>query len=404
MMHGLDALAALVHHESGILVHKPQYAALEAALRRAYPGIGAGRFVQLCSNPATRPDLVARLLDETTIKETFFLRDARQLEGISWPSLLALARRDGSERIRVWSAACATGEEPYSLALLACEALGSSQPPVTIVATDISGDALARARAGDYRARSTRHLDPVQRRRYFREEGDNLVVGDALRALVTFAPHNLVLGPSPPHGQKPFHLIVCRNVLIYFDAATVERVLGSLERALTPSGAIILGVADALCGSAARLRAIVAGAPVLPLLTSPQKQARALRRPLGRAPTPDVPQAGPTTAIGYMLQGLAELEAGDVRAAVASLRRTLYLEPRLGLAAFQLGRAHEALGDRIAARRAYQQAERTFERDDVADLHEPVLGQVDLDDIILAVGMRLDALAAMGIAGDTAAA
>lgn len=393
MKPGLEALAALVHQESGILVREPQYAALEAALRRAHPDTSPARFVQLCASPAARPKLVARLLDETTIKETFFLRDARQLEHISWPSLLALAHSEGSDRIRVWSAACATGEEPYSLALLACEALGSSQPPVTIVATDISGRALAHARTGEYRARSTRHLDQAQRGKYFREEGENLVVGDALRALVTFAPHNLVLGPAPPHGEKPFHVILCRNVLIYFDAATVERVIGSLERALTPSGAIILGAADALCGSGARLRTIVAERPVVTPPAPPRKHARALRRPLGRAFAPDMPPVPPADALKAMLQGLASLEAEDVAAAVVSLRRALYLEPRFGLAAFQLGRAHEALGDRAAARRAYQQALRTFERDDVPGLHDAVLDQVDLDDVIAAVRMRLDALA-----------
>jgi chemotaxis protein methyltransferase CheR len=389
MKPGLAALAALVHQESGIVVREPQYAALEAALARAHPETSPARFVQLCASPATRPKLVARLLDETTVKETFFLRAARQLADISWPSLLAQARSEGSDRIRVWSAACATGEEPYSLALLACEALGSSQPPVTIVATDISGQALAHARAGEYRARSTRHLDPVQRRKYFHEEGENLVVGDALRALVTFAPNNLVLGPAPPQGQEPFHVILCRNVLIYFDAATVERVIGALERALTPSGEIILGAADALCGRAAP-RSIVAESAVV--TQPPQKHTRVLRRPFGRALTPDLPPVAPADALEAMLQGLAGLEGNDASAAVVSLRRALYLEPRFGLAAFQLGRAHEALGDRSAARRAYQQALRTFERDDVVGLHDAVLGQVDLDDVIVAVRMRLDAL------------
>jgi chemotaxis protein methyltransferase CheR len=401
----LAALAELVHRESGILVREPQYHALEAALRRAHPGLSAGAFLALSASPTAGPDAVARLLDETTVKETFFLRDARQLEAISWPALLQRARREGADRIRVWSAACATGEEPYSLALLACEAFGSRQPPVTIVATDISGEALARARDGTYRTRSVRHLEPAQRRRYFREAGDQLVVGEPLRALVTFALHNLVLDPSPPPGQTPFHLILCRNVLIYFDADTVERVIASLERALTPSGAVVLGAADALCGSAGRLRAIVAAGPAVPALTSVQKQTRILRRPLGRPLAPAAAPAPAGDALGCLLQGLAQLESRDTAAAVGSFRRALYLEPRLWLAAFQLGRAHEALGDRIAAVRAYQQALRTFEREDVdTALHESVLGQVDLDDIVRAVRMRLDALASVGIGGDVAAA
>jgi chemotaxis protein methyltransferase CheR len=394
MRPGLDKLADLVHRESGILVREPQYDALAAALGRAHPGISATRFLELSANPTEGPALVAGFLDEATIKETFFLRDAGQLEGISWPALLRQARHEGSDRIRVWSAACATGEEPYSLALLACDALGSLQPPLTIVATDISGEALARARAGEYRMRSVRHLDPAQRRRYFRSDGDKLVVGEALRALVTFAPHNLVLDPSPPRGQAPFHLILCRNVLIYFDAETVERVIASLEHALTPRGAVVLGAADALCGSARRLRALVATTPSRP--PYPAAADRALRRPLGREQSLIEPLVHPSDALGCLLQGLGELESGDARSAVLSLRRALYLEPLLGLAAFQLGRAHEALGDRTAAERAYQQALRTFARDDVIELHEAVLGQVDITDIVLAVRMRLDALTALG--------
>jgi chemotaxis methyl-accepting protein methylase len=394
---GLAALADLVHRESGILVREAQYDALGAALRRAHPGVSAERFLALSASPTAGPRLIAQLLDETTIKETFFLRDARQLESISWPALLQQARKEGAERIRVWSAACATGEEPYSLALLACEAFGSLHPPVTILATDISGEAVALARAGEYRKRSVRHLESAQRRRYFREAGDVLVVGDNLRALVTVALHNLVLDPSPPPGQAPFHLILCRNVLIYFDAETVERVIASLGRALTPHGSVVLGAADALCGSAGRLRALVAGTAGEP--TRMPAVARTLRRPLGRAAGSAEPQAHPADAIGCLLRGLAELESSDAAAAVVSFRRALYLEPRLGLAAFQLGRAHEALGDRGAAGRAYEQSVRTLERSDVAELHEAVLGQVDLDDIVLAVRMRLDALAAVGFGG-----
>jgi len=126
-----------------------------------------------------------------------------------------------------------------------------------------------------------------------------------------------------------------------------------------------------------------------PLFLSP----RTVETHLGRVFAPDLPPVGPADALESMLQGLADFEADDVPAAVVSLRRTLYLDSRLGLAAFQLGRAHEALGDRGAARRAYQQALRTFEGDDAPDLDDAVLGQVDLDDIIVAVRMRLDALA-----------
>src|SRR5206468_8208851 len=106
---------------------------------------------------------------EVTVKETSFLRDRGQLGNIDWSRLLAAARADGADRLRVWTAACATGEEPYSLALLASEELGP-RPPVSILGTDISSNAIESARRGRYRSRTVRDLDAGLRRRYFHDD------------------------------------------------------------------------------------------------------------------------------------------------------------------------------------------------------------------------------------------
>jgi SAM-dependent methyltransferase len=284
----------------------------------------------------------------------------------------------------VWTAACATGEEAYSLALLATEAFGAERPPVSILATDISPDALARARVGSYRARSVRDLGPEMRARHLRADGEQLVVGERLREVVTFARHNLIRDPFPPLGQAPFDLILCRNVLIYFDAATVGRVLTSLEQALASTGTLVLGAADALCATAARMAD--AGAPASP---TPHPSARELRRPLGRL-APPLRVAEPDDAAADFRRGLEALERDDPAAAVAALRRALFAEPDFGLAAFKLGAAHEALGDPASARRAYTQALRALEPH---ERHEPFLGQIDLADVATATRARLDVLA-----------
>jgi tetratricopeptide (TPR) repeat protein len=114
-----------------------------------------------------------------------------------------------------------------------------------------------------------------------------------------------------------------------------------------------------------------------------------------------VTAADPLDASAQFLQGLAELEAGDADAAVGALRRALYAEPQFGLAAFQLGRAHEALGNGAAAQRAYEQALRVLDLE--TDLHESLLGQVDLAEVTAAVRTRLDALAAVGVGAGAAA-
>ena len=377
----LGQVAALVYRESGIRLGERQYPFLLAAIGRIGAGSEPEAFLLRVADPLQSRQLVTRLIEEVTVKETSFLRDRGQLASIDWRLLLENAQARGGRRVRVWTAACATGEEAYSLALLACEAFGPT-PPVSILATDISADALARARLGRYSARSLRELDPTMRMRYLRVEADGLIVGEQLRTLVTFARHNLIRDPFPPLGQAPFDLILCRNVLIYFDADTVGRIMASFEHARAPAGALVLGAADVLCASASRMALAVA--PAVP------RPARALRRPLGRPAPAVVPAEDPHDAAGYFLRGLEELESNDPAAAVTSLRRALYVEPDFGLAAFKLGGAHEALGDVPAARRAYRQALRALEPH---ARHEPFLGQIDLADVATATQARLDVLA-----------
>jgi chemotaxis protein methyltransferase CheR len=414
MTASLTAIAELVQRESGIRLDTSQHTALRAALERTLPRADAASFLRRLTDPALGPQLVGRLLDELTVKETYFLRDRRQLESIDWRSLLDRAHANGSDRVRVWSAACATGEEAYTLALLASEAFATPEPPVAVHATDVSAAALDRARGGTYRPRAVRELAPWQVDLYFRRDDDCYVVDDRLRRLVRFAQHNLVTEPAPPAGHAAFELILCRNVLIYFDGETVEQVVGSLERALAESGTLVLGAADALCASARRLTAN-ANAPFPP--PRPAPAPRRLRRPLGRTPTAEAPdevelltsavgaaaaadviadatrllESDPHNATAHYLRGLGELETGDAEAAVRSLRRALFAEPRFGLAAFKLGRAHEATGDAAAARRAYEQALRTLTTDG-GERRDELLGQVDTEDVATAARTRLAAL------------
>jgi chemotaxis protein methyltransferase CheR len=414
-MTALEEVAALVQRESGIRTRDTQYGALAAALTRVDGTGDPAAFMRRAADPVEGPAHVARLLDEVTVQETFFLRTASQLDEIAWGRLFARLSETGAKAVRIWCAGCATGEEAYTLALLACEAAGGSDPRVRILATDISEEALARARAGSYRPRSTRELPQALRRRYFREHGDRLIPGERLRSLVTFARHNLVHDPVPPRGEAAFDLILCRNVLIYFDSETVDQVTAALDGALAPGGTLMLGAADALCRGVGRLHDLATGvAPLKP----PIRTERVLRRPLGRlgdsaaaldstglggggdardviAQTARLLAEDPLNGSAHFLHGVAELETGDAGAAVVALRRALYAEPQFGLAAFQLGRAQEALGNRSAARRAYEQALRTFAAE--GDIDEPLLGQVDLGDVAAAARTRLDALAAIGV-------
>jgi chemotaxis protein methyltransferase CheR len=356
--------------------------------------------------------LVERLIDEVTIKETTFVRDRRQLDGITWRLLLERAREAGSDRIRVWSAGCATGEEPYTLALLAADAFAPADPPVDVLGTDVSGAALEAAQAGTYRERAVRELAETQRRRYLEKQEDGTyVVGPRLRQFVRFARHNLARDPMPPLGEAPFDLVFCRNVLIYFDAPLIERVIAGLEHSVRPSGTLVVGAADALYGTASRLASLTAA-----LVPGKQAALRVLRRPLGRrdelsredrveaalaaagahrreeaiAHADALLAAEPLDADAYFLRGMVEIDAGGAAHAVTSLRRALYIDPTFALASFTLGRAYDHLGDTTAARRAYEQALRTLDPED--DRHELLLQQVDLGDVAAACRARLSLL------------
>jgi chemotaxis protein methyltransferase CheR len=330
---------------------------------------------------------VARLIDEVTINETYFFRERSPLDEISWHGLVENARSNGAAKARVWCAACASGEEAYTLAIMALEAFAPGPPPVEILATDIATDVLAQAWEGRYRERAVRHVDDAVRARYFVDDGDRIAVGELPRRLIEFERHNLIRDTMPPLGLEPFDLVVCRNVLIYFDSETVGTVLDGLSGSVRHGGSLILGSADALCATARRLTlleapppppvhdAVPAPAPVIPL-----------RQPLGR---PAEPGASGDAADEAYVTGLAALETRDPVTAIASLRRAVYLDPSFGLAAFALGRAHDLAGDMTAARRAYGQALRMLPEEGQADR---LVGQVDVADVALACRARLAAL------------
>jgi chemotaxis protein methyltransferase CheR len=409
----LAEVAALVRRETGIALPAAREMAVLAALERAAPGLEPGAFVRAAADPAGGRGLVDRLIDEVTNQETSFLRDRAQLDEVDWPRLLQGAEEAGSGRIRVWSAGCATGEEAYTLALLAAEAFAPAPAPVEVLGTDISGAALAAAAAGRYRERAMRALHPSLRGRYFQlQPGGVYLVGGPLRKLVRFRRHNLAGERIPPPGEVTFDLVTCRNVLIYFRTPLAEQVIGSLERSLRPGGRLMLGAADALQrppGGPAQQDARQTVRPAGHV----RPAARPLRQPLGReaassrdqllASALDAANQGdggsaqarvaslladnPLDADAHFLDGLVALEAGDPARAVAALRRALYADAAFALAAFALGRAHDALGDEPAARRAYEQALRLLESDD--GRHEQLLQQIQTGDVAAACRARL---------------
>ena len=191
-------------------------------------------------------DLCVRI----TINETSFFRDKRQLGVFETEILPALVRdRAENRRLRLWSAACSTGEEPYTLAMIVRRTLGPalSRWNVEILGTDLSEGALDVARTGVYTDYAVRSLDAIQRAAAFRasDTAKRYELDPAVRSMVSFEPQNLA-DPAGLARRGTWDVIFCRNVLIYFDDASRQQCLTQLRRALAPDGALLLGHSESM--------------------------------------------------------------------------------------------------------------------------------------------------------------
>ena len=186
-------------------------------------------------------DEMVRLIDLLTTNKTDFFREPAHFDFLLeriLPSVLATGKP-----LRIWSAGCSSGEEPYTLSMLLREAL----PPrydVRILATDICTKVVAAAKAGTYSAQQLTDVSEARRKRWFTPSPDgSATVVPELRAPISFALLNLMAG-WPMQG--PFDLILCRNVMIYFDKPTVTRLVDRFRQLLTPGGHLFIGHSESL--------------------------------------------------------------------------------------------------------------------------------------------------------------
>jgi chemotaxis methyl-accepting protein methylase len=195
------------------------------------------------------PAELERLHAALTINVTRFFRNPEVWAALS-AMLPALFTLPGE--VRCWSAGCASGEEAHTLAILLAHAAEAAGRPdgldrVRIDATDIDRESLERTRAARYREAVLVETPEAVVRRWFRADGEALVVDSALRAAVTVRAHDLTRDPAP---VARYDLVACRNVVIYFDRAMQERLFGALHDALRPGGYLVLGKVETLVGAA----------------------------------------------------------------------------------------------------------------------------------------------------------
>ena len=424
--HEFTTLTQLLHHAAGLVFDDSRRDSLSYSVHERMRAAG-------CSDVASYLALVSSvtgdeerqaLLDEVTIPETHFFRNPPQIRALRKYVLPELLKQAGDRRrLRVWSAGCSTGEEPYTVAMLLRELLPASAGwDLKVIATDVSTRALAAARRGRYAERAFVMTDPVDLQRFFVLDttAGCYEVRPEIRELVEFRHHNLVT-EQPPAEPGELDLVLCRNVTIYFDRETTRSLMQRLHTSLREGGYLFLGHAETLwqitdafalvsLGDAfvyrrpaanAERRAVLPDrrtedeprptkadrrrhtedrrriASVLPRLVVPPAPAAApveVVDPLlavtaavqaGRYAeaadlAAEVTTADPLRSQAHYLHGLALTNLGRDGEALVVLRKAVYLAPDDGFAHFLLAGALERLGEPVAAARSYRAAAGTL--------------------------------------------
>ncbi len=241
-------LSELVYGHCGIVFREDMRYLLERRLGDRLRAVGAPDFTayyRLLRFGTGRKAELEAAVDALTTNETYFFRDENQLRAFSKELLPRLAAALPRKRLRIWSAGCSTGEEPYTLAMLVRESGLFQDWSVEIFGSDISKRVLAQARKGVYAATAFRQTPPAVLARWFRPEGGRHAVSDELRSMVTFGHVNL-LDEAMLNVVGRMDVIFCRNVMIYFDLAARKRVLSHLHARLNEGGYLLLGHSESL--------------------------------------------------------------------------------------------------------------------------------------------------------------
>lgn len=240
-----------VHAEYGLYLPDAKKDLVYSRLLRRVRALGLPGFAAYCSfveSPAGAAERT-EMLSALTTNVTHFFREMHHFDLLRQsvlPPLLQAARKGG--RLRIWSAGCSSGQEPYSLALTVLSLLPeAARHDIRILATDVDPQVIARASEGSYPASDRASIPQPMLAQCTEPTSDGFRIGDAARALVTFAPLNL-MGDWPMRG--PFDVIFCRNVAIYFDAPTQERLWQRFAGLMRPGGHLLIGHSERVTGPA----------------------------------------------------------------------------------------------------------------------------------------------------------
>jgi len=389
-MTGLAVLEGLVARRFGLVLQA-------SSLRRMHEAVLLlGRrlrlpLAELIRRTESDPALLRELAGRLTVEESYFFRERVHYDYLIGFLRERLGRGGGDERLRIWSAGCSGGEEPYTLAILMLEHFADDERRrINVFATDINRQAIDRARTGIFHPWALRHAESQAVKRHFQAlpEGRYRLREDA-RTLVTFhhlsVQEQLALCPA-----RSLDVIFFRNVAIYLDRATSQRLYQAFARALNDRGLLVVSSTDprpprppfeAVGSGISVFRLQRSAAAELPVRMPPEREMprlpRSPQRPTGAAPraaigaryeqarthadqgdyaralalTEEILARDATFRPGYLLRAQLRLLASEAEAAVADLRRLLFLDPTDDLARYWYAMALRSAGRPAAAMR-----------------------------------------------------
>ncbi len=251
-----EYIAELLKQRSGLALTKEKAYLMESRLNPVARKWSFGGFDELVQavRAGGNEKLMVDVTEAMTTNESFFFRDQRpfdQFKDLVLPHMLE--HRAGVKSIRIWSAACSSGQEPYTLAMLLKEnAAKLAGWRVEIIATDLSTEILQKAKDGMYSQFEVQRGLPITLLvKYFKQVGDRWEISEDIRSMVKFQPFNL-LGSPATLGK--FDIVFCRNVLIYFDPETKAKVLDGIAGLMPKDGFLYLGGAETVLGTTDRFQ------------------------------------------------------------------------------------------------------------------------------------------------------
>ncbi len=242
--HTFREIRDLIYERSGIYIPDSKKYLIENRLSRRLEEKGLKDFEQYLGLLRADPSELSRLFDSITTNETYFFREHQQIEVLINELVPKIVETKKSRDVRIWSAACSTGEEPYTIAIVFLEKMPGLR--FEILASDISEAVLNTARKGVYTSYSVRNVPSILLNKYFRQNGQmSFEIATTLKKFINFSNINL-MDEKKMRSIKNMDVIFCRNVLIYFNEAAKKKTVSLLYDSLKPGGYLFVGTSESL--------------------------------------------------------------------------------------------------------------------------------------------------------------